>query len=369
MPQRDIVVIGASAGGLEALRTIVKGLPASLRASVLVVVHTTPGGAGLLPEILSRISAVPVAYADTGEALRHGQIYLARRDHHLLVTPHGIRLSHGPRENGFRPAIDPLFRTAARAFGPRVVGVVLSGALSDGTYGLGVIKHHGGATIVQDPDDAIIASMPLRAMQMVEIDQVLPAGQIASAIVQLTTDEISQRRVAMSRSDKLEPQLAAEDTPVSEMEDVFGPPSALTCPDCGGALWEVREDQMVRYQCHVGHQYGPESLEAGQREEIDSALWSAVRVLEEHAELKSRMARRAGENGLATVADGFAEGAQDARHQAQQIRALLLEAEIPNGGSPARAKGSKSGNGVPRQRRPGTGAASDRSKRGKARRR
>jgi two-component system chemotaxis response regulator CheB len=368
MPQRDIVVIGASAGGLEALRTIVKGLPVSLRASVLVVMHTTPGGAGLLPEILSRVSSVPVAYADTGEALRHGQVYLARPDHHLLVTPHGIRVGHGPRENGFRPAIDPLFRTAARAFGPRVVGVVLSGALSDGTYGLSMIKQYGGAAIVQDPDDAVIASMPLKAMQMVDVDQVLPAEKIAGAIVQLTTNEISQRRVAMSRSDTLEPQLAARDMPVSEMEEMFGPASALTCPDCGGALWEVRDDQVIRYQCHVGHQYGPESLEAGQREEIDSALWSAVRVLEEHAELKSRMARRAGESGLVTVAGGFAEGAQDARHQAQQIRALLLEAEIPNGGSRAHAKGPKPDTGSPRRRV--TGAANDTtSRRGKVRKR
>jgi two-component system, chemotaxis family, protein-glutamate methylesterase/glutaminase len=325
MPRRDVVVIGASAGGLQALKEIVERLPASLQVCVLVVLHTRADANGILPRILGRAGKLPVSFANTGDRLRHGHVYVARPDHHLLVTADGLQVAHGPRENGFRPAIDPLFRTAARELGPRVVGIVLSGALSDGAYGLGVVKHEGGYAIVQDPEEALISSMPLSALNAVAVDEVLRASAIASAIERLAGDgELQERQKVMSKSRRLEPQLPSEQTAVAEMQQLFGPPSALTCPDCGGALWEVREDGVVRYQCHVGHQYGPDSLETEQRTQIDGALWKAVRVLEEHAELKTRMARRAAENGLVTVADGFVEGAKDAHEQAQRIRAALF---------------------------------------------
>ena len=325
MPRPDIVVIGASAGGLQALSTIVETLPRSLPACVLVVVHSSTNGQGVLPQILERISSLPVMFARDGDALAPGRMYVAPPDFHLVVGPTSVATVHGPRENGFRPAIDPLFRTAARAFGPRVIGVVLSGALSDGTYGLSVVKHHGGLAIVQDPRDALIPNMPQSALSSVDVDHVLPAAEIGPMIERLT------RRLAgkhggsdMPRSEEVEPQRAAPGTEVADMNQLFGPPSGLTCPDCGGALWEVQEDRVFRYQCHVGHQYAPENLEAGQRDAIDSALWSAVRVLEEHADLKTRMARRAADGGLVAVAEGFAEGARDARQQAQRIRAVLF---------------------------------------------
>jgi two-component system chemotaxis response regulator CheB len=369
MSHHDVVVIGASAGGLQALSAVLRPLPESLGACVLVVMHAAPDGSGVLPEILARSTSLPVAFARNGDPLEPGRVYVARPDWHLIVTPGGLGVIHGPRENGFRPAIDPLFRTAARELGPRVIGVILSGALADGTYGLSVVKHHGGIAIVQDPDDAIIGSMPLNAIKYVEVDHVLPARDIGAVIDQLTSvNEARQGEVEMPRrKDELEPQLLSEETEVAEMQERFGPPSALTCPECGGALWEVQEGRVVRYQCHVGHQYAADNLEEGQRDLIDGALWSAVRVLEEHAALKLRMAERAAAGGLMTVSQGFAEGARAAHEQAQRIRTVLFDiggdGSDGNGDSGTKPAGQAAARGTSRAR-----ARKDRSPRRRSRR-
>jgi two-component system chemotaxis response regulator CheB len=323
MPQR-VVAIGASAGGLEALTAILQRLPRSIDATLLVVMHTRANGNAVLPAILQRHGDLPVSFAADGQPLASGHVYVARPDFHLLVDGQQLRVVHGPSENGFRPAIDPLFRTVARSFGPMAIGMILSGALSDGTYGLSVIKHHGGTAIVQDPDDATIPSMPRSAIAAVDVDHVLPAADIAGVIMELLCVR-PKREENMARSGDLEPQLADKETKVAEMEQRFGAASALTSPDCGGALWEMQEGRVLRYQCHVGHQYAPDNLDAAQRDAVDSALWSAVRVLEEHAELKLRMARRAADNGLSVVSDGFEEGARDAHRHAQSIRSVLLD--------------------------------------------
>ena len=326
MPQHDIVVIGASAGGLQALSTIVQALPPTLPASVVIVMHAPSNGQGILPQIVARISALPVAFAADGDVLEHGRIYIARPDAHLILGPRSLAVAHGPRENGFRPAVDPLFRTAARQHGPRVIGVVLSGALSDGTYGLSMIKHCGGIAVVQQPEDAIIPGMPLSAIRHVDVDHVLPATEIGPLLERLTRRSArKKKRSDMPHVKDPEPQLPSQQTGVGDMKERFGLPSALTCPDCGGALWEVRHDRVVRYQCHVGHQYAPENLDAGQRDAVDGALWSALRVLEEHVDLKTRMSDRAAEGGLTVASEGFAEGARDARWQAQRIRDVLFK--------------------------------------------
>src|SRR4051794_203515 len=328
MPHRDIVVIGASAGGLRALTAIVERLPRDLEASVFVVVHTRADGQGVLPGILERVCALPVAFARSGERVARGRVYVCRPDVHLLLERGRVHEVRGPLENGFRPAIDPLFRTAARQYGPRVVGVILSGALSDGAFGLSVVKQHGGVAIVQDPDEAIISSMPRHAMKAVEVDCVLPAADIAAVIDQLSRDDVKGEE-RMRRPRDLEPQLPSEDTSIGTMLERYHGPSPLSCPDCGGALWEVQEGRVVRYQCHVGHQYAPDTLELEQRAAVEGALWTAVRVLEEHAELKERMARRAEKTGLEHVSEGFTEGARHAHRQAQHLRSLLFTADAP----------------------------------------
>lgn len=290
--------------------------------------HSAADAPGMLPDILSRSSALPVRFARDGDRLVRGRIYVAPPDFHLVVTSRGLALAHGPRENGFRPAIDPLFRTAARQLGARVVGVVLSGALSDGTFGLSVVKHCGGVAIVQDPDDALISAMPLNALKAVAVDYVLPAREIGETIVRLSRAAKDARRRGggrMARPKAAEPQRPSEQTDVSEMTAMFGAPSGLTCPDCGGALWEVQEGRVARYQCHVGHQYAPDNLGARQRDVLDQALWGAVRVLEEQAELKTRMARGAGERKLTVAAKAFAAGADDARELARNLRSVLFD--------------------------------------------
>lgn len=335
MPTVDVVVVGASAGGLQALRDIVSALPAELPATVLVVVHTPPDAISLLPDILSRAGRLRVSFAQQDQALESGHIYVAPPNRHLLVTRVGLTLNHGPRENGFRPAIDPLFRTAARVFGDRVMGIVLSGALDDGAYGLKLIKEGGGIVVVQDPGEAVVQSMPLSALQHVTVDHVLPADAIGKLIVSLTGTVFEGTTIMASRKES-EP-LDAKEMTVEEMQREFGPPSALTCPDCGGALWEIVDGQLVRYRCHTGHSYSADGLDSGQRDSVEEALWTAIRVLEEHADLRTRMSRRADLAGLDNVSNGFADTARAAHLQAQSIRDVLIHSGAAPAATPATA--------------------------------
>ncbi|MEO5821726.1 MAG: chemotaxis protein CheB [Vicinamibacteraceae bacterium] len=322
MAERDLVVIGASAGGLQALGAILAGLPPTLPAAVVVVVHTR-STAGLLPQILARRSGLPVEAAVDGAELRRGAVYIAPADRHVVISASGLRLLRGPRENGFRPAIDPLFRTAARARGAGVVGVILSGALDDGSFGLRAIVGQGGGAIVQDPDDAEVSSMPLAALRQTPVDAVLPAAQIAAAIVRLC-ESPARPEMTMPPLANPEPQRPSDETQVADMETLHGPPTPITCPACGGALWETHDGGAVRYACHVGHQYAPDSLLAEHGEAVEQALWTAVRILEQHAELRQRMSARADSAGMPIVAAGFAEDGRDHHTKAQTIRRLVF---------------------------------------------
>jgi two-component system chemotaxis response regulator CheB len=319
----NLVVIGASAGGVQALLTILGALPPTLPAAVVIVVHTRSTG-GVLPQVLGRRCALPVEGAVDDAALEPGRVYVAPADRHVLVGTKGLRVVRGPRENGFRPAVDPLFRTAARSRGPDVIGVILSGALDDGAYGLSTIVRRGGIAIVQDPDDAEVPSMPLAALRLTKVHAVVPSSQIADAIVQFCRQPAGQEVGPMPRRDEPEPQRPDDDTEVADMMALNGPPSPITCPACGGALWETDEDGVVRYACHVGHQYAPDSLLAEHGEAVEQALWSAVRVLEQHAELRLRMSKRAQDGGMPLMAEGFADDSRDYHLQAQHIRELLF---------------------------------------------
>lgn len=324
MPGRDLVVIGGSAGGLASLITLVSGLPRSFPACVLVVLHSSSESEGNLARVLERTSHLPVSVAVDGQAIEPG-IFVAPPDHHLVVTPGQVRVTHRPKENGFRPAIDPLFRTAAAAYESRVIGIVLSGGLDDGTYGLQEVKAKGGLAIVQDPDDAEVTSMPRSAITHVDVDYVLPAAAI-SPLLARETQSPRQGAVVMGGSHD-DPQLPGITTDITEMNSRLGPPSGLTCPDCGGALWQIEEGNLVRYQCHVGHRYSPESLVMHQDDRVEGALWTAVRALEERAELRRRMARQTEAAGLAAVSATFAEQAQEAEEQANEIRGVLTASE------------------------------------------
>jgi two-component system chemotaxis response regulator CheB len=276
-----LVVIGASAGGVDALQELVAGLPPEFPAAVLVALHVASTGTSVLPQILTRHGALPATFGVDGAPLRRGHIYIAPPDHHLLVRADAVDLTHGPRENGHRPAIDPLFRSAARSAGNRVIGVILSGLLDDGAAGLQVVKEHGGAAVVQDPADALFPSMPVAALKATEPDRVVPITAMAEALCRLIEEPIVPR--------------AAQGTlpPEALSEKAEGPATGLTCPECGGALWEHEGGGTMRYVCHVGHVYSLDSLVEEQGRSLETTLWSALRALQERADMQRRLARRA----------------------------------------------------------------------------
>ena len=322
MPRRDIVVIGASAGGIEALGGLVRHFPADLGAAVLVVLHLAPEHKSVLPRILSSAGPMPAKHAHNGEALVPNCIYVARPDHHLLLHESHIRVIRGPRENGHRPAIDPLFRTAAYTYGPRVIGVVLSGALDDGTAGLIAIKNQGGLAVVQDPNDALVGGMPRSALENVEIDHVLPVAELGKLLPELVAETVSEPAVA-AHSAMLEVESTLQVRGSTDGALKVGDPSSLGCPECGGVLNEVHDSALLRFRCRVGHAFAPESLYLEQRTAMEGALWAALRALEEQASLARRMAIRARELRQVRSATRFDERADAAEGQARTVRDAL----------------------------------------------
>lgn len=325
MLNQTVAVVGASAGGVEALVALVRGLPADLPAAVLVVLHVPPFGVSRLPQILARAGPLPAAHARDGEAIVAGRIYVAPPDRHLLVRAGSVALTRGPRENYSRPAIDPLFRTAARAYGPRVVGVILSGALSDGSAGLLAVKARGGAAIVQDPDEAAVESMPRSALRLVAADHVLPTAAIGPMVARLARRPVAKGATMTERDDEERIATVIEDDFLAQAEDRRANHETLyTCPDCGGVLWQADAGPALRFRCHVGHAYGPEVLLTQKSEELEEALWSCLRLLKERSTLSQQAALRSrGER-----AGRVQEQAQHDEEHARIIRELLES--LPN---------------------------------------
>jgi two-component system chemotaxis response regulator CheB len=283
----DTIVIGASSGGLDPLRVLLRALPEDLRATILVVMHV--GASSHLAGILDRVASLPVVPAVSGAPLRLGTITVAEPGRHLLIHDDHILLRRGPRENSARPAIDPLFRTAAASRGGRVIGVVLSGALNDGTAGLRAIKRCGGLAIVQDPADAAVPDMPQSAIRHAQVDAVIPASRMAERLA-LFTREPAGKTPETPLDIRLEALIAAQDLGSIEMEEKLGDLSPFTCPDCGGALWEIRDGSMLRYRCHVGHAFTAESVLSASDAELDKTLEGLVRFHRERGALVRRLA-------------------------------------------------------------------------------
>lgn len=343
LQRRDIVVIGASAGGVEALRQLVSGLPPGLPAAVFVVVHIPPHMGSVLPELLARSGPLPAAHAQDGEEVRPGRIYVAPPDRHLLLSPGTVRLSAGPRENHSRPAADPLFRSAALSYGPRVAGVVLSGALSDGCAGLWEIKRRGGLAIVQDPGDALYPSMPHSAIDQVPVDHVLPAADIPRLIARLarpTAHDMVQSSTAtdwqpmerangapegtgrmgeINRAQMLDEKPGEAEVKRDQAEQMSGQrDGAVTvyvCPECGGTLWQANAGNILQFRCHVGHVYGGSDLLEGYTTEMERSLWWAIRTLRDKANLFRQIAENARERGAVREAERYdAKARKDDEH-------------------------------------------------------
>ena len=319
-----VVVAGASAGGVEALVQLMRSLPSDFPHTVLVVLHVSPAGTSVLPAILARECALPVVSAANGEPLRAGRVYVAPPDFHLVVEDLHMRLSQAPRENGHRPAIDPTMRTAAAAYGDRTIGIVLSGSRDDGTAGLLAIKARGGIAIVQDPDEALYPAMPLSAIAHLEPDAVLPIAAMITWIMQRIPHDPGGRDAEMASHERTDDQRtavaqSAEDAPRS----AAGEGTRYTCPDCGGVLFERHEGALARFECSVGHVFSIESLSSAQAEALESALWAAVRSLEDRAAMLKRLAGRAGVDAHERSARTFERQAEEALDRARTIREAI----------------------------------------------
>lgn len=331
MANRDLVVIGASAGGIEALQQVCSGLPAKLKAAVMVVIHTSPHSTGLLPRLLSRVGPLEAAHPEDGGLIQNGRIYVAPPDFHMIVEPGSVRVVRGPRENHNRPAIDPTFRSAALAYGRRVIGVVLTGLLDDGTSGLMVIRARGGEAVVQDPLTAMFPSMPTNALERVPDAYVAPLADISSLVASLVAQQIEVEDVPVSPRDPSAKEVRYAELDMSEVENEIrnGSPSSFACPECGGVLWEVDQEGLLRFRCRVGHAYTAGYLRVQQQQAIEAALWSALRALEENASLYRRMADRARTSNFGETQRAYEERAVSAEVNSRTLRDFLVHVNSP----------------------------------------
>ncbi|GLX96918.1 chemotaxis protein CheB [Herbidospora sp. NBRC 101105] len=317
---RDLVVIAASAGGVEPLRTLVARLPPSLPAAVLVVLHVASSGSSALAGILDRAGPLKAAPAEDGRPLVRGEVRVAVADHHLLVHDDHQRVSRGPRYNGYRPAADLLFMSAAVAAGPRVAGVVLSGTLDDGAHGCARVEGHGGVVAVQDPEECAFPGMPSAALRASERAETLPAARLAEWIVEQTRSPVIAEETMAD--DELLRDLARYLTPRLPTTPPEGELSGFTCPDCSGPLYARPGDPDPRYDCRVGHSWSMETMIAGQSDAVERALWVAVLRLEERGRLLQRMIRSAEDRGRRLSVVRLAEEADQTREALETMRIM-----------------------------------------------
>jgi two-component system chemotaxis response regulator CheB len=338
MRQRDIIVIGASAGGVQALMRVVSALPVNLSASIFVVVHTSPDAPGVLDKVLNRLDGQRARYARNGMKIERDTIYIAPPDRHMMVEESAIRITRGPKQNRNRPSIDALFQSAAAAFRERVIGVVLTGYLGDGSAGLATIKKAGGVTVVQDPEDAQVSEMPIQALQRTDPDYCAPLDhipRILESLVQGTAETVggvmaSNRRLvrgASTRSKHSQHKNGARSQKNSgltsgQKKELTG----LTCPECHGTIWEVRDEDHkhnVQFKCPVGHKYGPQSMIEAHSDTLERAMWAALRCLKENITLHKRLVEYSRNLGRDKAADIYGRQLREKEMHAQVLHALL----------------------------------------------
>jgi two-component system chemotaxis response regulator CheB len=320
---RDVIVIGGSSGGVEVVREIVRGLPAGLPAAVFVVIHRGPQGPSLLADILDAAGPLRATVAVEGERFERGRVYVAPPDRHLLVGQDHVHVRRGPRENRTRPAVDPLFRSAAVSCSTRVVGVVISGMLDDGTAGLQAIKRCGGLAVVQDPADAAYPDMPRSAWAHVAVDHARPAAGLAGLLAELASASPRPAHVEAPENLRVEALIAAQELHRMPDQGRFGSLSPLTCPDCNGAMVEIRDDGLVRYRCHTGHAFTMDALQVSQGEIWEKTLYGAMRAQHEQALLSRHMAAEQRRRGNGRWAEDLEQRAAGYEEGAEIIRQLL----------------------------------------------
>lgn len=328
MYRHDIIVIGTSAGGLKALGALLSAMPANLEATLFIVQHLAANKPSILPQILADVGSLPVSHPADGEAIHTGRIYVAPPDYHLLVNQGSMRVVRGPQENRFRPAIDALFRSAARAYGARVVGVVLTGYLDDGTVGLQAIKHCGGVAIVQDPNEAEYPSMTKSALRHVKVDYCLPLAEISDLLVRLSQKPAGAAAVyPVTEEIEIESKIAEQQMNTQEFlknVEAIGTRTTYTCPECNGSIWQIGKDEPLRFRCHIGHSFTANVFLAEQTQNIENALWSAVRAMEEKVTFLRQMAERMKNYHLQNAAATYEGHAQNLDIEVSLLRSMIL---------------------------------------------
>ncbi|MCA1801502.1 MAG: chemotaxis protein CheB, partial [Rhodothermaceae bacterium] len=319
-----VVVIGTSAGGLKALKELISQLPKNFALPLLVVRHISPYVTGnVLIDELNKLNTVKCQQAENGKELKAGHLYMAPSDHHLLIGENlKMLVTKGAHENRSRPAIDPLFRSAAVAFGSGVIGILLTGYLDDGTAGMKVIKRCGGICIVQDPEEAEYPAMPRNALNNVEVDYCLPVSEMGNLLDKLIPKKLPKRKTIPE--DVITEANIAERV-LSDLSSVnkLGDQVPFNCPGCGGVLWKVKKDSNLRFRCHTGHAYTAAALLAEQTEKIEETMWSALRMFEERKNLLTEMAHE--KKGIGS--ESALERAKMSEVHIQRIRAILNTAE------------------------------------------
>ena len=330
MPGHDIIVIGASAGGLKALGAILGNLPSDIDAAIFIVKHLAADKPSILPKILADLSSLPASHPSDGEAIQKGRIYVAPPDNHLLLNQQGsIRVVHGPKENRFRPAIDSLFRSAARAYGSRVVGVVLTGYLDDGTVGLQAVKKRGGVTIVQDPKEAEYPSMPTSALRYVKVDRCLPLAEIPDLLVELSKQPAAEQEAyPMTEEIEIESNIAEQQMNTKELLDnveAIGTRTTYTCPECNGSIWQIDKSEPLRFRCHTGHSFTADTFLAEQTQSLENALWSATRIMEDKVMFLRQMSERMRNYNLQSAAAKYEDHAESLDAEVSLIRGIIVK--------------------------------------------
>jgi two-component system chemotaxis response regulator CheB len=337
MRGRDIVVIGTSAGGVTALREIVAGLPRDFPAAIFVVMHLTPHVPSFLHQVIAKAGAIPAKAVQGPMKFEPGHIYIAPPDYHLILTRTEVRINRGPRENWHRPSIDVLFRSAASALGPRVVGVVLTGFLDDGSAGLGAIRREGGITIVQDPSDALFPDMPLNALDSVKVDYCVPLAQIAPTLIKVAEAPRGERPgEEVSEEVAIETAIAKVSMNGRDALEKIGRPSTFTCPECQGPLWELRDGELLRFRCQVGHAFSAESMLTAQQDVVERALWVALGAIQSRVALWEKISERMKSPHLQELSEYYRAKKEDAQRDLDTLQAILTRNGPTAAASPKR---------------------------------
>lgn len=341
--KRDAIVIGASLGGMEALKKLFATLPPDLPAALFVVWHLPPESLNLLPEILQRVTDFPVVSPEDGDPIVTGRAYIARPDQHLVIEAKQnveeddgaiVRLMRSPKENRFRPSVDVLFRSAAVALGSRVIGVILTGALDDGASGLYAIKQCGGLAIVQDPLDAECPNMPISAMRAVQVDHTAPIADMGKLLAQLVHDPAREGVRTMDKQHapdermRAEVRIALEDNSLEKGVTKFGEFSPYTCPECHGMLVQMQEGNITRFRCHTGHAYTLDALLSDVTKSAEDALWNALRTIQETEMIIGHIAEQLRSTGQARAAEALAHRLSHATYQAHLLRQAITQNEV-----------------------------------------